>query len=187
VVDALAAADAAKRIRALHFFGRAVDFPAAPPAGGPPTAIPAPHRDDALWLSLFDRVLAGVLACVRVPLGAAVVPPPPATAPAPAPASDPVALSQTALSVVRKLFRNCLPYVAPQAGAVLGGLLAAFKHAPKELAVVLDRTVEEVADKLPPDSALTVRCAPIHARTHCPFFLPAPTHSPSNTATRSTW
>ena len=164
IVDALASADPTKRIRALHYFGRAVDSPGslAPPAPGttlPP--VPAAHAADSVWLSLLDRVVSSVVACAPLPPGtdvaaalAAASLHPPAGAP---PASDPVSLSQTALSGLRKLFRNCAGYVGGKAGVILSALFAAMRGAPRELVIVLERTTEEICDRLPCDLALTVR------------------------------
>lgn len=178
MADTLLSSDPSKRVRALHFFGRAVDAaPASASAsassGGSVTLarIPAIHRDDALWLSLLDRVVMGVVACTRVPANcplpgtpaalalAAAASAATASAPgsAPGPACDPVTVSQTALSVLRKMFRNCAPYCAGKAGSVLAGLFLAMRSAPKELAAVVERTVEEVVERLPCDLALSVR------------------------------
>ena len=55
------------------------------------------------------------------------------------------------------MFRNCAPYCAGKAGSVLAGLFLALRTAPKELAAVVERTVEEVVDRLPCDLALSVR------------------------------
>jgi len=171
VIDTIASGDKAKQLRALHYFGRAVDTvspTAAPSAGGAAVAVravafvppahpdtsspmlrlPAVHATDPLWLSLFDRVVTAVLACV--PLGAGGAD----GAPAAAASADALAMTQTALSVVRKLFRNCTAYVAGKTGGVLGALLGALRGAPKEVANVLERTLEEVTDRLPPDLAL---------------------------------
>jgi hypothetical protein len=114
-------------------------------------------------MSLFDRVLASILECVPLPpdfdaVAAALARAAAAAAPQGAlPPSDPITMTQTALSVLRKLFRNCTPYVAAKTGATLASLAAAVRGAPRDVAVVVERTVEEVVDRLPPEIAFTVR------------------------------
>jgi hypothetical protein len=172
VLDTLASTDRSKQLRALHYFGRAVDTqqPSSQPIGAgndsqqhihPPVSslqLPATHRDDPLWLSLFDRVITSILNCVPVSQ-ARWVPPSPLTSDGTNPPSappDPLVLSQTALSVVRKLYRNFTPYVASKSGTVLSVVFGAIRGTgAKDLAAVLERTCEEVSDHLPIDMALT--------------------------------
>jgi hypothetical protein len=116
-------------------------------------SIPPPHRDDPVWLSLFDRVITAVLACVPLQAGGAGPASGPA-APAPAPSQDALVMTQTALSVLRKLYRNCAPYVASKSGTALSVVLGSLLGAPRDLAAVLERTAEEICDRLPLEMAL---------------------------------
>jgi hypothetical protein len=174
VLDTLASTDKAKQLRALHYFGRAVDTQqpsSQPPNGGagadpqqhvhPSSSslqLPPTHRDDPLWLSLFDRVIVSILNCVPVNPQRWVPPSPVASDGTNPPAAppDPLVLSQTALSVVRKLYRNFTPYVASKSGTVLSVVFGAIRGTgAKDLAAVLERTCEEVTDHLPIEMALT--------------------------------
>ena len=173
VLDTLASTDKAKQLRALHYFGRAVDTQqpsSQPPVGAgvdaqhhihPPSSslqLAPTHRDDPLWLSLFDRVITSILNCVPVSPLRWIPPSPPASDGTNPPAAppDPLVLSQTALSVVRKLYRNFTPYVASKSGTVLSVVFGAIRGTgAKDLAAVLERTCEEVTDHLPIEMALT--------------------------------
>jgi len=216
VRESLASGDRERVTRALHFLGRTVDTaPAATPAAAATAAaadsggrqllplrilaVPPPHRDDPVYVSLCERVLSaivGVAVAAAGPAGAATSgsglaglgldpsmllaaavprPPQPGDGPAAPSASssssdsDPVLL-QTALSVVRKLHRSVAPYVAAAAGGTLAGLLAAFAHAPAREAPVLERTLDEVAERLP----VEVTLAHLVACAHSQAMLPPP-------------
>jgi hypothetical protein len=157
IVELLSSAgDRGAQMKGLHFIGRAADIrplptnSAAPPPTmralpvGPLPALPLIHSSDAVWLSLFDRAVSGVIQFLAGLLGpgsaaaaaVAALSPRAAGGSAAAEADARAALiradgiisadtslaAQTALSVIRKLFRNCASYVAPKAGVVFAGM-----------------------------------------------------------------
>jgi hypothetical protein len=63
-------------------------------------------------------------------------------------------LLSTGLSVLRKLFRNAAAYLLPSAPGALGSLLSICQHVPREQLTVVERTFDEVAERLPVDVTL---------------------------------
>lgn len=156
VRDALSSGDADRIARGLHFIGRTVDVaPAAASSLGTnalPISLPPitdEHRNDLVYMSLFERVVAALLHVVLSAAGANDA----GTADAPPPKVDGVQL-QTVLSVLRKLFRNAPSYMIPSSGSVLLALLQSLRHAPRELCVVIERSLDECLEKLPASIAL---------------------------------
>jgi len=193
VRDALAiTGDRERASRALNFIGRSVDLipaaaatPAALASGSPskggaggsggvpplPLSIPpmpTVHASDPLYLSVLEPVVAGILDRVTLAAAsntaAAVAP----DGTAAAPALD-AQMLQVALSVIRKLFRNAPSYMVRSCGAVLHALVAAARHLPKDLATTVERTVDEVVERMPAEVALThlVACI-VAAPGECP-------------------
>jgi uncharacterized membrane protein YgcG len=147
-----------------------------------PTSIPAvphTHAGDAGYLALVDRTTAAVLAVVEVAGGlrspgllsssaaslvttVASSPAAAAAAAGGAPAlvtagpegSLDAGLLSTGLSVLRKLFRNAAAYLLPSAAGALGSLLSICQHVPREQLTVVERTFDEVAERLPVDVTL---------------------------------
>lgn len=65
--------------------------------------------------------------------------------------------------MLRKLFRNCAPYMLSKSGVVLASLCHAARGAPgsRDLGVVFDKTIDECAEAMPADVTLTV-CQLLH-------------------------
>jgi CLASP N terminal len=189
--DSLVSGDLERVTRALHYLGRQVDLTpstatstAAPAlsAGGLvllPTSlapVPFPHNEDPAYLSLVERVVAGVLTVIEhaaglkaTNIGGGSSSATSGDAPAPVVVTtnatfnllaengtgtvDAVLLS-TALSVIRKLYRNAPSYLLPSCGPTFITLISACRYANREQLVVLERTLDEVAEKMPVDVTL---------------------------------
>lgn len=161
ITDAFSSPDRSRRIQGLHFLGRNVDVPASHGPDGRPrppprpttvaeVTIPRAHRDDGGWCAAWERVLDGVLSFVPLQLD-------------PATGGPDGVLSQTALSVLRKLYRNYVHYAAHKAGAVLAGLHGAMgPGVPRDLQAVLEKTAEEVGDRLLLGDQLVLLAVALH-------------------------
>lgn len=140
--------------------------------------VPFPHNEDPAYLALVERVVAGVLTVVEHAAGlkatnigggrgggaadssgsvAPVVVTTNATfnllAENGTGTVDAVLLS-TALSVVRKLYRNAPSYMLSSCGPTFITLISACRYANREQLVVLERSLDEVAEKMPVDVTL---------------------------------
>jgi hypothetical protein len=160
--DALASDERDRVVRALHFFGRTIDLHPVPAAPGgaavpPPAAVvvvlpatlphvPLHHATDPLYMATLG---AAVQALAAVVARAAGVGPSGGGA-----ATVDLVLLQTALSVVRKLFRNAPAYVVVHSALLVHGLLRAVAHVTKDTLAVMERSVDECVDKLPPPTAV---------------------------------
>ncbi len=207
--ESLASGDHERVTRALHYLGRQVDLAPAPASSGVavtaggvmallPTSVgpvPAPHATDAAYLSVLERTVAGVLAATEAAASlrwqahqqhsaaaASATGPPPV---------DAVLLS-TALSVLRKLFRNAAPYMLPSVGAAVATLIACAQHAGKDALPLLDRTLDEVCERMPADvgllhlvAAVTTYAGPASGAGD--GSLAAPESSATSTEGASSW
>jgi hypothetical protein len=112
--------------------------------------LPARHAGDAAWVAAWDRVLDGVLGFVPLALD-------------PSTGAPDAVLTQTALSVLRKLFRNHVAYAAHRAGAVLAALYGAMGPGlPRDIQAVLEKTGEEVGDRLAHRAQLALAVTAYH-------------------------
>lgn len=147
MLDGFASPDKARRMGALQSLGIAAEKgtvhgpdgrPALPPR--PVTLgevqMPSHHARDAAWVATWDRVLDGVAAFVPLQLD-------------PATGQIDGVMTQTALSVLRKLYRNFVPYVSHRAPHVFGSVFRAMgPRVPKDIQSVLEKTIEEVGARL---------------------------------------
>lgn len=167
-LDALRSSDSSKRLRALHYFGRAIDSIGSAKRVTTPTEVPPELKADPLWMALFISVVGATESCIALPDG--MTPADAARAQMEARKklgeanqnakhlyADPLSLSQTALSVVRKLYRNCTGYILSHSGNSIAVIAAAqAKCLLPDLALVMGRTLEEVADQIPCEMAVSV-------------------------------
>jgi hypothetical protein len=178
-----------RRMKALHFFGRCIDTtpPSATPAGSvleviqlPP--LPLVHRNDAPWKHAFARIVYGITLCL----------------PGVAPASyaslslqQQEAMLLTTLSVIRKLFRNTVSYVAPQTGLVFQALFTCASYSEQQgYSNIVEKTCQEIAShlpiwlilfrstacisaSLPLDGPGSATAAPPEVAPHCPYYTMA--------------
>ena len=158
-------------LRGLHAVGRAVEAPASAaagqqhhqrPADAAAIAPPASHANDAEWWQLWRTALVGDDAGdggTRGVIGLAAL--------RPVVDAPDFMTTQTALSVVRKAARHAPGYLAPLAPQLFAGLFLAAAGGgggdddddappspPPEIRTVFDKTVDEVAERLPYDVLL---------------------------------
>lgn len=175
--------------------GAAATASGADAAGGAPMLplalppVPAAHADDAAFLSLVERTGAAVLAVAEAAAGlrplASVAAGGPAglslpgrpSSAASAAAVDPSLLS-TSLSVLRKLFRNAAAYMLPCLGGALTSLLACAAAVSREELVVVERTLEEAAERMPAAATLSHLVAAA-CTVHIPPPLPPASATPA--------
>lgn len=204
VREALASGEHERVTRALHYLGRQVDVIPASAAASSGTAadgapmlplalppVPAAHAEDAAFLSLVERTGAAVLAVAEAaaglrplasvaaggPAGISSFPVRPASGSASssgAGAAADASLLSTSLSVLRKLFRNAAAYMLPCLGGALTSLLACAAAVSREELVVVERTLEEAAERMPAAATLSHLVAAA-CTVHIPPPLPAAT------------
>lgn len=166
--------------------GTAADGAPMLPLALPP--VPAAHAEDAAFLSLVERTGAAVLAVAEAaaglrplasvaaggPAGLSSFPVRPASGSGSASgsasgAAADASLLSTSLSVMRKLFRNAAAYMLPCLGGALTSLLACAAAVSREELVVVERTLEEAAERMPAAATLSHLVA-----AACTVHIPPP-------------